>query len=508
MQQNWENLNRGEQEFIEACQSGHPCILGDGSRPLPDNPDRVVRGEIVRFFTLGGADDMPTHARGVELHGAIITQHFDLSGSDSDCDIVLVNCIFQREPRLHGTKVRSLDLRGTHCPGLSAEGITTSGSLMLRDGFHARGSVRIVRARIGADLDCSGGRFDTPDGDALNGDGATIGGSLFMMATDEDTPKPTRCIGTARFVSASIGDSVMILDAAFDSGSQKYALSFALASVRRQLTFRRFASFHGRLNLSGVKTYSLNDDPDSATAPTDMILNGLSYVHFGGQSLKDVETRLLWLSRQNPEAYGQDFWPQPYGQLASVLTNMGHETDARRVLIEKERLQARTARKLARQDRRWARLLQIWISDQFLRRVIGYGYRPQRSLLLGFVIIAATALFFQSAWQAGDMAPGAAPILVSAEWQNALRESPEHTARAWSEMRGAARDYETFNAIAYAVDLFVPLIDLGQQSAWSPSTERGPLGQIGWWLRWVVEIVGWIITALAAAAVTGLVRRN
>lgn len=500
-------LSRAEQEFVEACRAGERCTLGDGARPQEDAQEREVRGSLIRFFALGGSGNHQTHDRGIDLVGAVITRRFDLSGSNSDCDLSLRNCVFQRKPELLGTRLRSLDLSGSVCPGLEAEGLCTEGRMALRDGFHAKGTVRLVRARIGADLDCSGAFFDSPDQEALNGDGSEIGGSIFLRGLrEDDAVKPLTCLGTARFVSASIGDSIMVLDASFDSGKAKYALSLALVTIRRQLTLKSFHAFRGRLNLSGASTYSLNDDPAAETAPRELILNGFEYVHFSAKAPMDVVTRLDWLSRQNPQDYGQDFWLQPYSQLARLLSSTGHEGDAREVLVEKEKRQGMVSLRLARRNGRWLRYAKIWIVDRFMRYVIGYGYRPHICLFWMAAILAASSLFFHKTYSAGDMTPAAAPILVSAGWQKAIEEAPVRTAQAWSS--GAGQDYETFHPLAYSFDLFVPLVDLGQQSAWGPSTERGPLGRIGWWLRWVLEIVGWVVTALAAAAVTGLVRRG
>ena len=500
-------LSRAETELVAACKGGECCILGDGVRPEIGEASRAVRGELIRFFLLGGSDENPIHERGVELHGAAITGHFDLSGANSDCDLVLRDCTFRRKPLMRGTKLRSLDLTGSLCPGLDGEGLTTEGAIVLGDGFHAQGTVRLVRARIGADLDCRAAFFEVPDGEALNGDGAEVGGSIFLLGRREDhAVRPLTCLGTARFVSANVGDSIMAMDASFHSGTAKYALSLALATIRRQLTLKNFHAFQGRLNLSGVSTYSLNDDPAAETAPPDLILNGFEYVHFSASAPMDVATRLRWLARQRPEEYGQDFWLQPYSQLAKALASIGHESDARQVLVEKEKRQGQVALGNARRDRNWLAYLRIWLSDRFMRFVIGYGYRPQRCLLWMVAVLALTGWFFHLAWEAGDMTPAAAPVLVSQGWAEAVQTAPVHTAAAWGE--GAGKDYETFHPLAYAFDLFVPLVDLGQTDAWGPSTERGPLGKIGWWLRWVLEIVGWVITALAAAAVTGLVRRG
>ena len=69
---------------------------------------------------------------------------------------------------------------------------------------------------------------------------------------------------------------------------------------------------------------------------------------------------------------------------------------------------------------------------------------------------------------------------------------------AWNET-AIAQDYETFNAWLYALDLFVPLVKLGQQEAWVPTTTRGNWGWFGFHLRWVFQATGWIITAVGAA---------
>ncbi|MFV1593971.1 hypothetical protein VWZ88_15560 [Phaeobacter sp. JH20_36] len=54
----------------------------------------------------------------------------------------------------------------------------------------------------------------------------------------------------------------------------------------------------------------------------------------------------------------------------------------------------------------------------------------------------------------------------------------------------------------------VPIIDFGQTEAWAPSTTRGPAGVILWWARWAFTLAGWIVTALGAAALTGIIRRE
>ena len=52
------------------------------------------------------------------------------------------------------------------------------------------------------------------------------------------------------------------------------------------------------------------------------------------------------------------------------------------------------------------------------------------------------------------------------------------------------RDYETFRAWLYALDVFIPLDALGQEKTWAPSASRGWWGEVGHRLRWLVQMSG------------------
>jgi hypothetical protein len=127
-------------------------------------------------------------------------------------------------------------------------------------------------------------------------------------------------------------------------------------------------------------------------------------------------------------------------------------------------------------------------------------------------LIAATNLA-HLAWQEGSFAPNSDVILTSPHWtQIAGPDCPDgcadNPAAAWSAKNAPGMDWDSFNALAYAADLVVPLIDLGQTRAWAPSKDRGPLGWLMWWRRWVFIIAGWVVASLGLAAVTGFVQKN
>ena len=58
-----------------------------------------------------------------------------------------------------------------------------------------------------------------------------------------------------------------------------------------------------------------------------------------------------------------------------------------------------------------------------------------------------------------------------------------------------------FNATIYALDLLLPIINLGQQDSWQPT---GPaLG-----MYWALIILGWVLTSALVAGLTGIVKKD
>ncbi|MBV1868308.1 MAG: hypothetical protein KUG69_10450, partial [Marinosulfonomonas sp.] len=147
--------------------------------------------------------------------------------------------------------------------------------------------------------------------------------------------------------------------------------------------------------------------------------------------------------------------------------------------------------------------------------VFGYGFAPLRAVSwsAGIVLIAAWLFGIASFW--GQMAPNSDVVLTSKAWVLAVQQGCEGTYQPGCEMpmwiwqQGESyKDYETFSALGYGFDLFVPLDALGQENAWAPSYGRGGWGAVGYWLRWAVQIAGWLITFVSAAMLTGLVGKR
>jgi hypothetical protein len=165
-----------------------------------------------------------------------------------------------------------------------------------------------------------------------------------------------------------------------------------------------------------------------------------------------------------------------------------------------------------RNQMRWVatkcRLAILWsyLKTSFLSILVGHGYAPHRAILVLLGTVGLSALCFAYAYCEGAMVPNSDVVLTSFSWWWSMQFDASAPTAGWTAT-GTATHYETFYALAYAFDVVVPLVDIGQKSAWSATT----VTWLGWATRiltMALEVWGWIITALGAAAITGLVQRN
>ena len=293
---------------------------------------------------------------------------------------------------------------------------------------------------------------------------------------------------------------------------------FRSLHVTQSFLWRGMSPVSGVVNLNAAHVGDLVDDAPSWPKGTgQVILDGFTYDRIVGSGTASLNQRLEWLAIG--ARFGDSFFPQPYTHFAKVLTAAGHDRQARKVLAERERILSYEARRAAVIEPNgdidvafaslWAstRILLAWIWDGVLRKTAGYGYAPHYALFwaLGFVLLAG--LGYSYAWQCGLIVPNSAVILTSAEWHLAMALGGDNPSKFWSDHLPAARHYETFYGLAYALDVFTPIVSLGQEAAWSQTTVT-TAGKVARFATYFLNLLGWFITALAAAAVTGLIQKN
>ncbi|MGW1167235.1 hypothetical protein [Streptomyces sp. NPDC001153] len=222
-------------------------------------------------------------------------------------------------------------------------------------------------------------------------------------------------------------------------------MSLRLAQARES-DLRTRQPIDGTVDASSAHLGTLYDAPDSW--PADLRLAETVY-----DSLATPLTapeRLDWLRR------GTDgYVPQPYEQLATSYRRLGHEDEARTVLLAKQR-HRRAALPLHR--RLWGH-----IQDA----TVGYGYRPLRAALWLLALLAIGTLFFTQR----------PPVPLEAG------KTPP------------------FNALFYTVDVLLPIASFGQEAAFAA---RGT----GQWLAYGLTAAGWILATTVAAGISRAISRQ
>ena len=418
------------------------------------------------------------HATGeVRLSGARIGGDLDCTGglfenSESDAlsaDRISVGDNLHLQCGFHATgEVRFLSARiggDLDCTGgrfensegaaLGADGADIRGNAFLKSDFHATGEVRFPGARIGGDLDCTGGRFENSGGDALSADSAEVRGN----ATLRDGFNAT---GTVRFPDAKIGSNFAISDATL---SKENGNALNLRNMRAAALWLRGSrlKISGTLDFRSAQVGMLADTPQALSDAVTLHIDGFVYERIAPDSSQNVKTRLQWLERQS-----EGYHPQPYDQLAEVFRRNGQDYEAREVLIAKRRKRRKT-------------LLHGWphrFWDCFLDRSVLYGWQPWRPLMAG---VGVFLLAF---------------VLVFAARTKGLVVSLPDTV-------------SPYHSFIHALDVFLPIIDLGVESRWTINTANG--SAFAWVVigfLWFLKLVGWGTVTLALAALTGVVKRE
>jgi hypothetical protein len=249
------------------------------------------------------------------------------------------------------------------------------------------------------------------------------------------------------------------------------------------------------------------------------LLNRCRYGAFIGGPV-DAASRLDWLSRQTAERWGEDFWPQPHEQLALVLQELGHEDDAREVLIAKERLQR--AARLRRIRNPVDRAIQSTI-DFILKVTVAYGRQPLLALVWLFFLWAIGVGVFAYAEANGGIRPTSPVVLRQSEWTLCgIEESEERVLAATGQLASGraapgqtqldcfldqweAASFPVFSPWMYSLDNLLPVLDLEQKSVWSPNPDVPP-GEFARAFFYVQAILGWTLSLLAVAGFSGIVR--
>lgn len=548
-------LTKTEKKLADKCKAGEPCRLGPDC-PTEASAARTIRAEVLRYFLLGGCKAWPVDGRGVDLRGAFVKGRLDLSFAKTRGATRLRACHFDTILTAEQTHFDLLDLSGSTVRGLFAQVAEITGHFFL-DHITATATIDVNSTTVGGSFVCIGAELNVPAGTALNVHSSNIFGGVFLHPTHSEEKRgvavPFAATGDVNFSSTTMGgfyaeevsldaaDAAVALsltniickgpaklDGATITGEtilygahitgdltvekakftndKGHAFNGQRIRVDQSFVWKKVQNGTGAVSLNGAHVAELDDHPDNWPDRDALHLDGFTYDRIRGK-VSTSRDRMAWL--ENGSYFEGEFRPQPYSQYAKFLRDTGHDDDARNVLATREKLRRASQRaQFAKSGHPLALPINLWMHfwDLVLRYVVGYGHRPFNSVIALCILITIAVLPAHLAWEEGSFAPNSAVVQTSPGWLG--YQFGDNPAAAWSGDNAPGQDWETFNAFAYGVDVVIPIINFGQTEAWAPSTTRGRVGWHLWWGRWVLTSFGWIVTALGAAAITGIIRRE
>ncbi|MFF3201705.1 membrane-associated oxidoreductase [Streptomyces sp. NPDC002962] len=476
------DLTPAEQRLWRAFATG--ATVDFRTQGEENGPERSVRAAVLRALLLNGPRE-PGEIAALKVAGARVTGLLDLRYAVVDSMIRLVHCRFDESPRLVGAQLAYVSLRDSELPGLDASHTRIDGGLRLTR-CRLGGQVHLSRAQISGALYLDGAEVTATDptepvlqlnqvfidddlcarGLRTQGlirlDGASVTGSIDLEDAELDNPgahvlnaesldvganllgRRLRAHGRIDLRGARIPGRVDLLRSSL-SNPGGTALR-ASSCVIGELWLREGPAIEGRLNLRRAEVGQLQLEPEML--PDQVRLLDLTYTFLTPH--EPAERRLPMLERDDGA-----FDPHAYEQLTAAYRRIGDDRAARVVQLAKQRRHRGT---LPWYGRAWGHLQDA---------AVGYGFRPLRAAVWLLSLLAVGSLAY-----AGHHPP---PLKAG--------EAP------------------AFDPVFYTLDLLLPVISFGQESAFAPR---------GWYqtLSYVLIVLGWILATTVVAGVTRTVSRQ
>lgn len=446
-----------EEKLLECLSSSKLC---DFDVKKDDIKNRKIRSEFIVEMIRGNNSKIP--ATGICIFGAYIVGNINISEETIPYPLHLQNCEIIGDFNLSGSSIKRLILKGTSVFKLNLNEVHSQGNIILSYNFRTLYPVMIMGAKIDGQLGCSGGSF------------------------------------------------------------QGYPVAISLEStvVSRSFFWRFIKNLWGHVDFTNASVGTLCDDSDSWPKHGQLSLSGFTYKNLESNTTTSYFDRIDWLMRQSKPHLNQDFRPQPFEHLSKVLKETGRENEAVKITVKKIHLQNRA--NFLRRDPELVELKNrikltqnifsklslynkiesiesnkyrnlecsvypaiIYVLQGIYWLLAGYGYYPLRCMYWGIIFVFAGSLYFDSLYNDGVLIYNGLDLAEGIE----------------------AKFPFQFHSWVYALDLFVPIVDLNHSKYFSLRPENSMNSNIIVFVSWSFVLFGWILSAIFAASVAGLVRR-
>jgi hypothetical protein len=396
-------------------------------------------------------------------------------------------------------------------PALELDGAKIGGNLLLTPSgcsrFHACGGIQAEGLQAGGSIWANGVSLtahpnnDAPDNAdesfAFRCENSRIGGNIYIRQALEkydpifeylspDIQKECpRIVGAVSFRHAVIKGRWAVDNCIFDGKLDLRDAHIAVLAAQTKGGWPKA----GKLKLSGLKYDAIQIEDASEYGDKSIAQRGVAWL---GKQYKD---------EKKPSK--NEFDPQPYHQLAAVLRTQGYSEEAE--AITATMLGDRLSAKIDKFGRRCL--------NRFLEVSSNFGYSGFRSVFVMFLWFFVGSLFYF--WQAGLGSFGPMDHVRLGHHQEIpnVEITLYHTQDIQIPIlpkllpKGNVRGCPGHVAPIYALDVMIPVIDLGQRRACS-FDPNGPFSSLWKIFHAFYAVFGAILTAITIVTLTGLMRRE
>lgn len=494
--------------------------------------DGAVRAEVVAALLRGAGLSESGHTAAVRLAGARIDGPLELAYTDIPYLLSLVECTLTARVNLYGSRIREVNLDGSHLAGLEATLAAVDGSLRLVR-CRCAGQIRLTGTRIRGALLLQDAELAEPDGVALLANR--------LVVEDDVLCHRMSVSGNVRLAGARIG-GMLSLDGAHLTDARGRALTGFNLTVGARLTARHGFSAEGEViltratvgefDMSGSRLHNPGGNALRADGITvggalyladDFIATGtvrLTRARIGGPLNLDearlsgggqpalvcrhAEARELRLRTASPVEGAIDLsharfdvvhddpatWPAALSLDGLAYRALEPPLPARRRL---DWLRRDPAGYVPRAYEQLAATYRALGDDAGARTVLLAKQRHRRQHLT----------WYTRAWgwfQEVTVGYGYRP-LRAAGWFALLAVLGTASFALHHPPPAPDSTPPAFNPFVYTLDVLLPVVDLGQEHAYDPQGAQR-------WLGYLLILTGWLLASTIAAGIIRVLRRD
>ncbi|QUR69045.1 pentapeptide repeat-containing protein [Mycobacterium spongiae] len=465
---------------LDVAEIGGGVFAGDGFHANGEIRAMAARTKGQIFLsgaTLNNPNGRALSLSGAEIGGSLVAG----DGFHADGEIRAWDATIKGQLDLSGATLNNPNGRA-----LNLNDAEIAGNVFTGDGLHASGEIRVMGARIHGDLRLNGATLNNPNGRALSLNGAEIGDRV--IATDG-----FRAAGEIRAWDATIKGQLDLTGATLTNPN---GVALNLKTAKLSVLTLAPKTVEGSIVLDRA---DIEDLVTASNQPPPVVATGWKLGDIHGPLRHDCRSAKNWLNtappskdqahRRGPKA----FTPvQPWYELANVYDRNGDPAAARH-------LRYAAANKTTKQSP-WPAKLVRWIYGL----LVGNGYHPWWAAGWLLVVVAVGSLLV--VLNQGDIRP---PHEVVAKINPAEREvaaqfycDERHTIVSKNpELHG----HPCFTPVTFALNHVLPAAGEVIESKWVVAPDATLWLTVG---LPMLKFTAYVLLALLAAAVTGLLRKT